>query len=46
MPEVQRGMRCRGYRGALPNPKQEQPVSNLHRNLAKYMGSGAPHPYK
>jgi phenylpropionate dioxygenase-like ring-hydroxylating dioxygenase large terminal subunit len=46
MPEVQRGMRCRGYRGALPNPKQEQPVSNLHRNLAKFMGIGAPRPLK
>jgi hypothetical protein len=46
MPQVQRGMRSRGFRGLLPNPKQEQTVSNLHRNLAKYMGSGSPQTYK
>ncbi len=42
MGEVQKGMRSRGFRGALPNPKQEQPVSNFHRSLAQFMGTGAP----
>jgi nitrite reductase/ring-hydroxylating ferredoxin subunit len=44
MAQVQRGMRSAGFRGCLPNPKQEQPISNFHRNLAKYMGMGAPRP--
>ena len=42
MIEVQRGLYSRGFRGNLPNPHQEQKVSNLHRNLARYMGMGAP----
>ena len=42
MIEVQRGLHSRGFRGTLPNPHQEQKVTNLHRNLAKYMGTGAP----
>ena len=42
MIEVQRGLHSRGFRGTLPNPHQEQKVTNLHRNLAKYMGAGAP----
>jgi len=42
MIEVQRGLHSRGFRGCLPNPHQERKVSNLHRNLAKYMGTGAP----
>jgi len=42
MIEVQRGLHSRGFRGNLPNPHQEQKVTNLHRNLAKYMGTGAP----
>ena len=46
MSEVQRGMKCRGFRGTLPNPRQEQPVINFHRNLARYMGTGAPRPLK
>jgi hypothetical protein len=46
MPEVQRGMRSRGFRGTIPNPKQEQTVSNLHRNLARYVGIGGPRPLK
>jgi phenylpropionate dioxygenase-like ring-hydroxylating dioxygenase large terminal subunit len=44
MNEVQKGMRSRGFRGALPNPKQEQPVSNFQRNLAIYMGTGGLRP--
>jgi phenylpropionate dioxygenase-like ring-hydroxylating dioxygenase large terminal subunit len=39
---VQRGMKSRGFRGPLPNPNQERKVTNFHRNLAKYMGTGAP----
>jgi phenylpropionate dioxygenase-like ring-hydroxylating dioxygenase large terminal subunit len=42
MAAVQKGMRSRGFRGTLPNPHQEQKVTNFHRNLAKYMGTGAP----
>jgi len=42
MAAVQRGMRSRGFRGALPNPHQERKVTNFHRVLAKYMGTGAP----
>jgi hypothetical protein len=44
MVEVQRGLKSRGFKGCLPNPYQERKVTNLHRNLAKYMGSGAPRP--
>jgi nitrite reductase/ring-hydroxylating ferredoxin subunit len=44
MPEVQRGMKSRGFPGPRPNPKQEQPVINFHRTLAEYMGTGAPRP--
>lgn len=40
---VQKGMKSSGWRGALPNPHQEQKVINLHRNLANLMeGRGAP----
>ena len=42
MGEVQKGMKCRGFRGALPNPQQERTVSNFQRNLATYMGVGGP----
>jgi phenylpropionate dioxygenase-like ring-hydroxylating dioxygenase large terminal subunit len=42
MIEVQRGLHSRGFRGNLPNPHQEQKVTNLHLNLARYMGTGAP----
>lgn len=38
------GLKSRGFRGNLPNPYQERKVTNLHRNLAKYMGAGAPRP--
>lgn len=44
MSQVQRGMRSSGFRGCLPNPKQEAPIGNFHHNLAKYMGTGAPKP--
>lgn len=44
MVEVQRGYKSRGFKGCLPNPWQERKVTNLHRGLAKYMGTGAPKP--
>jgi len=46
MAAVQQGMKAGGFRGPLPNPYRERSVSNLHRNLAKYMGAGAPRPIK
>lgn len=39
---VQRGMKSRGFRGTLPNPHQEQKVTNFHRVLSKFMGRGSP----
>jgi phenylpropionate dioxygenase-like ring-hydroxylating dioxygenase large terminal subunit len=42
MRAVQRGMKSRGFRGPLPNPQQERKVTNFHRNLARYVGAGAP----
>jgi phenylpropionate dioxygenase-like ring-hydroxylating dioxygenase large terminal subunit len=44
MEGVQRGMRAAGFRGTLPNPLQEVTVTNFHRSLAHYMGTGAPRP--
>jgi hypothetical protein len=44
MAAVQQGMKNLGFRGIIPNPKAEQAVASLHRNLAKYMGTGAPSP--
>jgi phenylpropionate dioxygenase-like ring-hydroxylating dioxygenase large terminal subunit len=44
MEMVQLGLKSRGFRGNLPNPHQEQKVTNLHRNLARYMGTGSPLP--
>ncbi|MFT3929253.1 MAG: SRPBCC family protein [Spongiibacteraceae bacterium] len=39
---VQKGMKSRGFRGTLPNPHQEQKVTNFHRVLSKFMGRGSP----
>ncbi|GAB3102191.1 aromatic ring-hydroxylating dioxygenase subunit alpha [Aestuariicella hydrocarbonica] len=39
---VQRGMKSRGFRGTLPNPHQEQKITNFHRHLSNIMGTGAP----
>ncbi len=39
---VQRGMKSRGFRGTLPNPHQEQKITNFHRHLSRFMGTGAP----
>ena len=40
---VQKGMKSRGFRGTLPNPHQEQKITNFHRHLSQIMGSGHPH---
>jgi hypothetical protein len=42
MAAVQQGMKSFGFRGPRPNPYMERTTANLHRNLAKYMGMGAP----
>ncbi len=42
MKYVQRGMKSRGFKGALPNPHQEQKIINAHRNWAAFVGRGAP----
>ncbi len=44
MAAVQKGMKNRGFRGPQPNPYQEQKVTNFHRNLARFMGTGSPRP--
>lgn len=44
MVAVQHGMKNGGYRGNIPNPKAEGAVISLHRNLAKYIGTGKPEP--
>lgn len=46
MAAVQQGMKIDGYRGNIPNPKSEGAVISLHRNLADYMGTGAPIPLR
>jgi hypothetical protein len=46
MAAVQRGMKSHGFRGTLPNPHQERKVTNFHRNLARYVGRGAPRLFK
>jgi hypothetical protein len=44
MAAVQQGMKNGGFRGNIPNPKAEGAVVSLHRNLARYVGTGAPRP--
>ena len=44
MTAVQQGMKAAAFPGTKPNPLQEVAVTNLHKNLAKYMGTGAPKP--
>jgi nitrite reductase/ring-hydroxylating ferredoxin subunit len=46
MAAVQQGMKMDGFRGNIPNPKAEGAVVSLHRNLARYMGTGAPRPLR
>jgi phenylpropionate dioxygenase-like ring-hydroxylating dioxygenase large terminal subunit len=42
MAAVQKGMRSLGFSGPKPNPYSERATLNFHRNLARYMGIGAP----
>jgi phenylpropionate dioxygenase-like ring-hydroxylating dioxygenase large terminal subunit len=42
MAAVQQGMKSYGFHGTKPNPYMERSTANLHRNLAQYMGTGAP----
>ena len=35
---VQKGMKSRAFKGSRTNPKQEVPVSHLHRTLREFMG--------
>jgi phenylpropionate dioxygenase-like ring-hydroxylating dioxygenase large terminal subunit len=42
MAAVQQGMKSLGFRGTKPNPYRERSTANLHRQLAKYMGTGEP----
>ncbi len=42
MAAVQQGMKSLGLSGLKPNPYMERSTASLHRNLAKYMGTGAP----
>jgi phenylpropionate dioxygenase-like ring-hydroxylating dioxygenase large terminal subunit len=46
MAAVQQGMKSLGFRGPRPNPYMERSTANLHRNLAKYMGTGTPRKIK
>ena len=45
LPDVQRGMKS-GRQPLLPNPQMEKAIINFHRNLATYMGVGAPQPLR
>jgi phenylpropionate dioxygenase-like ring-hydroxylating dioxygenase large terminal subunit len=42
MAAVQQGMKARGFQGTKPNPYRERSTVNLHTQLARYMGTGAP----
>jgi phenylpropionate dioxygenase-like ring-hydroxylating dioxygenase large terminal subunit len=42
MAAVQQGMKSAGFPGTMPNPYRERSTVNLHTQLAKYMGTGAP----
>lgn len=46
MEMVQLGLKSRGFRGNQPNPYQERKITNMHRNLSKYMEKGAPRPLR
>jgi hypothetical protein len=46
MAAVQQGMKSFGFNGPQPNPYMERSTANLHRNLAQYMGTGAPRTLK
>jgi hypothetical protein len=40
MAAVQQGMKSAGFSGPKTNPYMERSIANLHRNLARYMGTG------
>jgi hypothetical protein len=42
MAAVQQGMKSQGFVGTKPNPYRERSIVNLHYQLSKYMGVGAP----
>ena len=42
MAAVQQGMKSLGFQGTKPNPYRERSTVNLHTQLSKYMGTGAP----
>jgi phenylpropionate dioxygenase-like ring-hydroxylating dioxygenase large terminal subunit len=44
MPEVQKGIKSRGFMGARPNPRAEIVVSHFHKTLSEYMNAGTPRP--
>jgi phenylpropionate dioxygenase-like ring-hydroxylating dioxygenase large terminal subunit len=46
MAAVQQGMKSLGFSGPKPNPYMERSTANFHRNLAKFMGTGAPRKLK
>ena len=46
MAAVQQGMKSSGFQGPRPNPYMERSTANLHFNLARYMGIGAPRKLK
>jgi len=46
MPEVQKGMKSRGFKGSRMNPISELPTTHFFRKLAEYMGEYAPVPAK
>jgi nitrite reductase/ring-hydroxylating ferredoxin subunit len=46
MAAVQLGMKSLGFTGTKPNPYRERSIANLHRNLARYLGTGTPRSYK
>ena len=46
MVAVQEGMKSLGFKGPRANPIQENVITNLHRNLAAYMGTEPPRPLK
>jgi phenylpropionate dioxygenase-like ring-hydroxylating dioxygenase large terminal subunit len=39
MPEIQRGMHNRGFKGARPNPVKEVAVANFHKTIKEYIGN-------
>lgn len=40
MAEVQKGMKSKAFKGAIPNPEQEVAVINFHRSLADFIEKG------